>query len=108
MSWDGFVALLFLWTEFCDWYIGDGQERLYAKPRGKSGDVVGVFVLCFEGYFEAAASLMPFITEEIFSNYGEGSIMRESWTKPLEPTSRADELQDVMEVIRARAQRRAG
>lgn len=92
----------FIWSEFCDWYIEMAKERLYGEDEGKKRDVVGVLCYVLKDTLKLLHPLMPFITEEIFSNYGEGSIMRASWPKPLETDlGAADELQDVMDVIRA-------
>ncbi|MGI6168597.1 MAG: valine--tRNA ligase [Christensenellales bacterium] len=92
----------FIWNEFCDWYIEMAKERLYGDDEEKKRRVTSVLCYVLKDTLKLLHPVMPFITEEIFSNYGEGSIMRSPWPQLSKADlAGADKMQGVMDVIRA-------
>ena len=87
----------FFWHEFCDWYLE------ICKIRQKNNDTSFRPVLdtIFKGNLLMLHPFMPFLTEELWHkfNYGQDSIMKGDWPKPI--TEASDKKQEeFVETIR--------
>jgi len=60
----------FWWHEFCDWYIELVKQRLYAKDASSSAAKQTLFYI-LKNTLKLMHPVMPFITEEIWSNIKE-------------------------------------
>ena len=60
----------FWWHEFCDWYIELVKQRLYAKEASSSAAKQTLFYI-LKNALKLMHPVMPFITEEIWSNIKE-------------------------------------
>ena len=93
----------FAWSEFCDWYIELAKVTLSGEGRAATQAVLRHTLLCV---LKLLHPFMPFITEAVFRSVPgtEGTIMLSDWPlaeqTPAFP-EQAQEMEDVMEVIRA-------
>ncbi|MCL1911755.1 MAG: valine--tRNA ligase, partial [Leptospirales bacterium] len=71
----------FWWHEFCDWYIELVKQRLYTKEESSSAARQVLFYI-LKNTLKLMHPVMPFITEEIWSNIKEKDephIITASW-----------------------------
>ncbi|MBD5559780.1 MAG: valine--tRNA ligase [Clostridia bacterium] len=94
----------FIWSEFCDWYVEMAKSRLYGDDEQAKRDVSAVLVYVLEATLKLLHPLMPFITEEIYTNLpgSEETIMLSAWPEEAWPQFADDaaRMQDVMEMVR--------
>lgn len=62
------VAHDFLWYDFCDWYIELSKPALYSEDDAIKRDTVSVLVYVLKQSLKLLHPIIPFITEEIYSN----------------------------------------
>jgi valyl-tRNA synthetase len=54
----------FAWGDFCDWYIEIAKTQIAEKPDGQTRNIL---YSVFEGLVRALHPIMPFVTEELWS-----------------------------------------
>ena len=101
----------FIWDVFCDWYIEISKIRLQAGGEA-AATAKDVLVYVLSSTLKLLHPFMPFITEEIWQSLphdGE-SIMISSWPEyddALNFSSEEEEMESIMEAVRAIRNRRA-
>ncbi len=96
----------FIWSEFCDWYIEMAKPRLYGEDASIKNHTCAVLRKVLIDALKMLHPFMPFITEEIFTEFLEAgeSIMISEYPKYDETMvfpKEADDMEKVMEVIRS-------
>ena len=102
----------YIWDTYCDWYIELTKARLYAEEPERKDTAMKVLVYVLDQVLRLLHPFMPFITEEIWQSIpheGE-SLMLASWPvykEELNFKAEKDQMESVMEAIRAIRNRRA-
>ena len=102
----------FVWDTYCDWYIELTKARLYAEDAERKETAISVLVYVLDQMLRLLHPFMPFITEEIWQSIphtGDALIVA-SWPEYREELSfktECDQMESVMEAIRAIRNRRA-
>ncbi len=96
----------FIWTELCDWYLELSKSAMYGEDEAAAAGARWTLRRALTCVLKLLHPFMPFITEEIYRYLGggEGFLMQAPWPTPDEfPTfpAQADDMQGVMEIIRA-------
>jgi valyl-tRNA synthetase len=98
------VVERFFW-EFCDDYLELAKSRAYGSPfpDAEAGSAVAAMRLALDTLLRLFAPVLPFVTEEVWSWWREGSIHRAAWPSPDElPSGGTDlPLQAASQVIAA-------
>ena len=58
----------FVWNDFCDWYIELSKPALYGENERVKSDTVSVLIYVLKQSLKLLHPIIPFITEEIYSN----------------------------------------
>jgi valyl-tRNA synthetase len=70
----------FIWGDFCDWYIELVKPRIYGKSSPESKDIaLRVLVSLLRRSMGLLNPIMPFITEEIFSQFSDSILATEKF-----------------------------
>ncbi len=102
----------YIWDTYCDWYIELTKARLYAEEPERKDTAMKVLVYVLDQVLRLLHPFMPFITEEIWQSIpheGE-SLMLADWPvykEELNFKAEKDQMESVMEAIRAIRNRRA-
>ena len=102
----------YIWDTYCDWYIELTKARLYAEEPERKDTAMKVLVYVLDQVLRLLHPFMPFITEEIWQSIpheGE-SLMLSAWPvykEELNFKAEKDQMESVMEAIRAIRNRRA-
>ena len=59
---------LFMWNEFCDWYIEMVKPRIYSEDKETKIEVSFILNYVFGQLLKLLHSFMPFVTSEIYEN----------------------------------------
>ena len=102
----------YIWDTYCDWYIELTKARLYAEEPERKDTAMKVLVYVLDQVLRLLHPFMPFITEEIWQSIPhEGdSLMLAAWPvykDELNFKAEKDQMESVMEAIRAIRNRRA-
>ena len=102
----------YIWDTYCDWYIELTKARLYAEEPERKDTAMKVLVYVLDQVLRLLHPFMPFITEEIWQSIPhEGdSLMLADWPvykEELNFKAEKDQMESVMEAIRAIRNRRA-
>jgi len=102
----------FLWDTYCDWYIELTKARLYSEDAKQKGTALQVLVYVLDQTLRLLHPFMPFITEEIWQSLphdGEALIIAQwpTYNKELCFPTEEDQMESVMDAIRAIRNRRA-
>ena len=102
----------FIWSSFCDWYIEMSKHALNADDIEAKTAAQEVLIYVLTGILKLLHPYMPFITEELYSYLPghEGMLITSSWpeAKPeFDFNEEAEEMEAVMEIIRAARNLRA-
>ena len=102
----------YIWDTYCDWYIELTKARLYAEEPERKDTAMKVLIYVLDQVLRLLHPFMPFITEEIWQSIpheGE-SLMLADWPvykEELNFKAEKDQMESVMEAIRAIRNRRA-
>jgi len=102
----------FLWDTYCDWYIELTKARLYSEDADQKQTALQVLVYVLDQTLRLLHPFMPFITEEIWQSLpheGEALIIAQwpEFRKELQFRTEENQMESVMEAIRAIRNRRA-
>ena len=102
----------FLWDSYCDWYIELTKARLYSEDVQQKQTALQVLVYVLDQTLRLLHPFMPFITEEIWQSLpheGDALIVAQwpTFCKELQFKAEEDQMESVMEAIRAIRNRRA-
>ena len=102
----------FLWDSYCDWYIELTKARLYSEDAEQKKTALQVLVYVLDQTLRLLHPFMPFITEEIWQSLpheGDALIVAQwpAFSKNLQFKTEEDQMESVMEAIRAIRNRRA-
>jgi valyl-tRNA synthetase len=100
----------FIWDKFCDWYIEFAKTRIQSGNSADEARTILIWVM--KNVLKLLHPFMPFITEEIFSalSPSEAALIIEEYpkfSKELCFPEAQDEMEKIMEAIRAVRNRRA-
>ncbi len=102
----------FIWDTYCDWYIELTKARLYSEDPVRKQTAIAVLVYVLDQVLRLLHPFMPFITEEIWQSIphdGDALIVAQ-WPvcrDDLAFKTECDQMESVMEAIRAIRNRRA-
>ncbi len=101
----------FVWDTYCDWYIELTKARLYSDDQERKETAISVLVYVLDQMLRLLHPFMPFITEEIWQSLpheGEALIVAAwpSYREDLSFKAECDQMESVMEAIRAIRNRR--
>lgn len=71
----GHILYNFIWEEFANWYVELTKEVLYSDNEDEKVITRSVLLYTLDKMLRLLHPIMPFVTEEIFSQYAEGSIV---------------------------------
>lgn len=75
----------FVWTHFCDWYLEYAKTDLYGEDAARREQILAILASIFGRILRLLHPYMPFLTEEIWHQFGycaEGeTIMFAPWPK---------------------------
>ena len=102
----------FIWDTYCDWYIELTKARLYSEEEERKQTAIAVLVYVLDQVLRLLHPFMPFITEEIWQSIpheGEALIVAKwpEYSEALAFKAEEDEMEAVMDAIRAIRNRRA-
>ncbi len=102
----------FLWDTYCDWYIELTKARLYSEDAVQKQTALQVLVYVLDQTLRLLHPFMPFITEEIWQSIpheGDALIVADwpVFRQELKFASEEDQMESVMNAIRAIRNRRA-
>ncbi len=102
----------FIWDTYCDWYIELTKARLYSEDADRKQTAIQVLVYVLDQVLRLLHPFMPFITEEIWQSLpheGEALIVAQwpEYREDLSFKAEADQMESVMNAIRAIRNRRA-
>ncbi len=102
----------FLWDTYCDWYIELTKARLYSEDARQKQTALQVLVYVLDQTLRLLHPFMPFITEQIWQSLPhEGdALISAQWPvfrKELQFPTEQEQMESVMEAIRAIRNRRA-
>ncbi len=102
----------FLWDTYCDWYIELTKARLYSEDVEQKQNALQVLVYVLDQTLRLLHPFMPFITEEIWQSlpHSGDALIVADWPKyqeQLQFKAEADQMEGVMDAIRAIRNRRA-
>ncbi len=75
---------LFLWNEFCDWYIEMVKPRIYNEDEAERVAVSDILNHVFGTSLKLLHPFMPFVTSEIYAKlicFGTSDLMISKWPK---------------------------
>ena len=71
----GHILYNFIWDEFADWYVELTKEVLYSDNEDEKVITRSVLLYTLDKILRLLHPIMPFVTEEIFEQISEGSIV---------------------------------
>ncbi|WP_019773655.1 valine--tRNA ligase, partial [Streptococcus sobrinus] len=71
----GHILYNFIWDEFADWYVELTKEVLYSDNEAKKVITRSVLLYTLDKILRLLHPIMPFVTEEIFGQISDGSIV---------------------------------
>ncbi|MCL1901266.1 MAG: valine--tRNA ligase, partial [Firmicutes bacterium] len=96
----------FVWSDFCDWYIEMTKPVLYGTNQNAIISTLSVLTYVLKNILKLLHPFVPFITEEIYQalpNASESIMISNfpSYSKRLSFNKEADNMQKIMEVVKA-------
>ena len=71
----GHILYNFIWDEFADWYVELTKEVLYSDNEAEKVITRSVLLYTLDQILRLLHPIMPFVTEEIFGQISEGTIV---------------------------------
>ncbi len=71
----GHILYNFIWEEFANWYVELTKEVLYSDNEAEKVITRSVLLYTLDKIVRLLHPIMPFVTEEIYAQYAQGSIV---------------------------------
>ncbi|HHJ5608920.1 TPA: class I tRNA ligase family protein, partial [Streptococcus pyogenes] len=71
----GHILYNFIWEEFANWYVELTKEVLYSDNEAEKVITRSVLLYTLDKILRLLHPIMPFVTEEIYAQYAQGSIV---------------------------------
>jgi len=71
----------FVWDDFCDYYIELTKPYVYSDNKEIRANAVAVLKDVYINILKMLHPIIPFITEDIYSNFGTGFLMEQDYAK---------------------------
>ena len=81
----GHILYNFIWDEFADWYVELTKEVLYSDNEEEKVITRSVLLYTLDKILRLLHPIMPFVTEEIFGQISEGSIVTADTQLSIQP-----------------------
>ncbi len=75
----GHILYNFIWDEFADWYVELTKEVLYSENEDEKVITRSVLLYTLDQILRLLHPIMPFVTEEIFGQISEGTIVTSAY-----------------------------
>lgn len=85
----------FIWSEYCDWYIEMSKPRLYSEDSKTKTATIYVLNHALVTFLKLLHPFMPFLTEKIYKELENESIMLEKWPEIKEKFEYEDEEKNI-------------
>jgi len=94
----------FVWDDFCDYYIELTKPYVYNENKEIRANAVAVLKDVYINILKLLHPIIPFITEDIYSNFGSGFLMEQSYAKSVgrfdKETKQVEQIIDLIQKIR--------
>ena len=94
----------FVWDEFCDYYVELSKAFVYSDNKDVKAHSVAVMKDVYLNILKLLHPIIPFITEDIYSNFESGFIMNSAYAKSLgrfeKETAEVDKIIGLIQKIR--------
>ncbi len=71
----------FVWDDFCDYYVELSKPFVYSTNEDERAYAVATFKEIIINILKMLHPIIPFITEDIYSNFGEGLLINQDYAK---------------------------
>ena len=71
----------FVWDDFCDYYVELTKPYVYSDDKQVRANAVAVLKDVYINILKMLHPIIPFITEDIYSNFGTGFLMEQDYAK---------------------------
>ena len=89
----------FVWSDFCDWYIELTKPVLYSADDAAKTDALSVLNYVLKAILKLCHPFIPFITEEIWSNFSDTTLMTERYPEETEAFDFEEDFDIIKEII---------
>ena len=94
----------FVWDDFCDYYIELTKPYVYSENSEVRANAVAVLKDVYINILKMLHPIIPFITEDIYSNFESGLLINESYAKSVgtfkEESEKVDKIINLIQKIR--------
>ena len=73
----------FVWDDFCDYYVELTKPYVYSDDKQVRAHAVAVLKDVYINILKLLHPIIPFITEDIYSNFADGILMEQDYAKSL-------------------------
>ena len=71
----------FVWNEFCDYYVELSKPFVYSEDKHIRANAVAVYKDVYINILKLLHPIAPFITEEIYKEFGKGLLISQTYAK---------------------------
>ena len=90
----------FVWDDFCDYYVELTKPYVYSDDKQVRAHAVAVLKDVYINILKLLHPIIPFITEDIYSNFGSGMLMEQDYAKALGVfTAEAEQVDKIINLI---------
>ena len=90
----------FVWDDFCDYYVELTKPYVYSEDKAVRAHAVAVLKDVYVNILKLLHPIIPFITEDIYSNFESGILMEQDYAKSLGVfTSEAEQVDKIINLI---------
>jgi len=94
----------FVWDDFCDYYVELTKPYVYNDNKEIRAHAVAVLKDVYINILKMLHPIIPFITEDIYSNFGSGFLMEQDYAKSVgkfeKETNQVEEIINLIQKIR--------
>lgn len=89
----------FVWSDFCDWFIELTKPVLYGEDEKAKSNALSTLVYVLKNILRLCHPFMPFITEEIWSNFSETTLMLENYPEEKSAYEFDEDFEKIKDII---------